>query len=144
MIPIQLSLPQAQTCWLVHSFGHSTFCYALGIISGNPVNMLRNLQFCPVQFLLFKDALLSSSPFWRDEHGLLDENVWHFPQVLRAPHPDESIIVSDCRFLVEVEELASVTWQERLCGWALAVETSKKKKNEKKIRAQMVNAHFSL
>ena len=64
------------------------------------------------------------------------------PQVLRAPHPDESIIVSDCRFLVEVEELASVTWQTLTLGWllALGVETSKQRVN---IRTQMVDAHFT-
>ena len=43
------------------------------------------------------------------KHSNLISFVSH--QVLRAPHPDENLIVSDCRFLVEVEELASASRQ---------------------------------
>eukprot|EP00435_Cladocopium_sp_Y103_P039864 s6_g10.t1 len=52
---------------------------------------------------------------WQKNRGILTgdivipayDELHLITQVLRAPQPDESLIVSECRFLMEVEELAS-------------------------------------
>lgn len=52
---------------------------------------------------------------WQKNRGILTgdivipayDELHLITQVLRAPQPDESLIVSECRFLLEVEELAS-------------------------------------